>query len=161
MYGYNFNSSFNVKVFWKIWATSKFIIYFSSTFFIWKFLKLYVQFTIYSMKCFMILKWNLNRSLISFECECWKEIVFEIKFSKDYIFGILDHAWILGNGAISWNSKKQTSIVISSIEAKYIITTNIICWEHWCFTNEIHYHIYDDNQNYISLSWRTQSFKLT
>ncbi len=28
----------------------------------------------------------------------------------------------------------------------------ITFWEHWCFIDEIHYHIYDDNLNYICLS---------
>jgi hypothetical protein len=52
--------SFNGKISWKFWKTKKFRTYFSSIFLIYKFLKLYVQFIINSMKCSMISKCNLN-----------------------------------------------------------------------------------------------------
>ncbi len=54
--------------------------YFSSTFFIYKLFKIYIQPRINLIKCFMILKCNINRSLVSFKMWMLKEIFFLINF---------------------------------------------------------------------------------
>jgi hypothetical protein len=66
--------SFNVKVFWNFRTTNQFRTYFSSS----KFLKMYVQLTMNSMKCSMISKCNLNRFLIFFLLLTLKRYCFKI-----------------------------------------------------------------------------------
>jgi hypothetical protein len=40
------------------------------------------------------------------------------KSTSSYVF-------LLRNGVISWNSKKQTFIIMSSIKAKYMVTSQV------------------------------------
>ncbi len=46
----------------------------------------------------------------------WVGNMYDHKSTSSYVF-------LLGNGVVNWNSKKQSSIVMSSIEVEYVATS--------------------------------------
>ena len=75
---------------------------------------------------------------------------------------------LLGNSLISWSSKKQPVIALSSTEAKYVAVTSATQEALWLksLLDEIGYPqgcvtIYEDNEACINLSKNPQEFKRT
>lgn len=65
-----------------------------------------------------------NIKLISFTDSDWAGCATDRKSTTGCLF-------ILGSGVISWASKKQKSIVLSSTEAEYIAATSTACHATW------------------------------
>ena len=66
---------------------------------------------------------------------------------------------MLHGGAISWSSKKQTTVVLSTVEAEYVALSNAVkdaCWLRQLFKDLGHNHgtttMYVDNQGAIALT---------
>jgi len=74
------------------------------------------------------------------------------------------HTYLLGGGAISWNSKKQTTTALSSTEAKYMAIFHATCQVIWHqnlleglgYPQEELTILYSNNQSAITLSRDTQ-----
>ena len=70
------------------------------------------------------------------------------------------YTFLLAGGAISWNSKKQPTVALSTTEAKYMAATHATKEAIWLqrffkdigFSQDTSLTIFSDNQSYISLS---------
>ena len=70
------------------------------------------------------------------------------------------YAFMLGSGVISWSSKKQSVVSLSTTEAEYIVVASCACQAVWLrrLLTEVHFHqdgstpIYCDNSSAIKLS---------
>jgi hypothetical protein len=70
------------------------------------------------------------------------------------------YVFMIGNGAISWSSKKQPIVTLSTIEAEYVATTSCYCqgvWlrmilSHLCEDQREATVVYCDNNSSIKLS---------
>ena len=65
-----------------------------------------------------------NCKLVGFTDSDWAGSLDDRKSTSGYIF-------CLGSNAISWSSKKQKSVALSSAEAEYITTTDSACEAIW------------------------------
>ena len=65
-----------------------------------------------------------NFKLFGFSDSDWAGCLEDIKSTSSYMFS-------LGSGAISWSSKKQDIVALSSSEAEYVITTALACQAIW------------------------------
>jgi hypothetical protein len=94
-----------------------------------------------------------NYKLIGYTDSDWGGSMDDRKSTSGYIFH-------LGSGAISWASKKQPIVALSSVEAEYVATTSIACQAVWMrrvlsdlrHPQEEPTKIYSDNNSAIALS---------
>jgi hypothetical protein len=65
-----------------------------------------------------------NFGLVGYTDSDWDGCIDDRKSTSGYVF-------ILGSGAVSWSSKKQPTVSLSSTEAEYIATTSTTCEAIW------------------------------
>lgn len=126
-------------------------------------------------------------------CEMVRQILYYLKqypeYSLDYqeennpeILGYSDASWgnnedyssisgylfLLGKSLISWSSKKQPVVALSSTEAEYVAASSAVQEALWLrsLMNELRFHqkcvkIYEDNEACINLSKNPQEYKRT
>ncbi|KAK1431533.1 hypothetical protein QVD17_07993 [Tagetes erecta] len=91
--------------------------------------------------------------LVGFSDSDWASSVDDRKSLSAYVF-------TLGAGVVSWRSKKQTTVALSSTEAEYIAATGATCQALWLrrvlkdlgYTQEEPTIIYCDNKSTINLA---------
>ena len=65
-----------------------------------------------------------NSQLIGYTDSDWAGSIDDKKSTSGYVFH-------LGLGAISWASKKQPIVALSTIESKYVVATTAACQAIW------------------------------
>ena len=65
-----------------------------------------------------------NFNLIGYIDSDWAGSVDDRKSKSGYVFH-------LGSGAVSWASKKQSIVALSTAEAEYVTTTKVACQAVW------------------------------
>ena len=65
-----------------------------------------------------------NSELVGYTDNDWAGSVDDRKSTSGYVFH-------MGSGAISWASKKQPIVALSTVEAEYVVATAATCQEIW------------------------------
>ena len=83
---------------------------------------------------------------LGLKLKCWSDASWGAEEGRESVSG---YVFTLAGGAISWSSKKQSSVAFSSTESKYIALLHALKEQIWvlCLLNVLGYNV--DNQNII------------
>src|SRR5204862_509530 len=103
---------------------------------------------------------------LGLKLKCWSDANWGAKEGRASVSG---YVFTLAEGTISWPSKKQSSVALSSTESEYMALLYALKEQIWilCLLNELGYNvddqniIYIDNQSAIALAHNPEYYART